>query len=120
MTETDPLPLHLPLPEEIDVQEAAQLLETPEAARWIDCREIDEWHICRIEGAELVPLSNFAEEAKGKLKDPSQRLIIYCHHGVRSLRATRWLRGQGYAKVQSLAGGIDRWTDLIDPNLQRY
>jgi adenylyltransferase/sulfurtransferase len=115
MTVTDPLP------EEIEVQEAAPLLETPDAAvRWIDCRESDEWHLCHIEGAELVPLSNFAEEAKHKLKDPAEHLILYCHHGVRSLRAARWLRGQGYTKAQSLTGGIDRWTDLIDPKLQRY
>jgi len=108
------------LPEEIDVEEAAALLETPEAARWIDCREIDEWHLCHIDGAELLPLSNFAEEAARKLTDPAQRLIVYCHHGVRSLRATRWLRGQGHTHAQSLRGGIDRWTDLIDPEMPRY
>ena len=109
-----------PLPEEIDVEQAAQLLESPDAARWIDCRELDEWHLCHIKGAELLPLSNFAEEAKRKLTDPSQHLIVYCHHGVRSLRAARWLRGQGFSQTQSLAGGIDRWTDLIDPEMPRY
>jgi rhodanese-related sulfurtransferase len=107
------------LPEEIDVESAALLLQ-PGPTRWIDCREIDEWHICHIAGAELLPLSNFAEEAKRKLADPAQPLIVYCHHGVRSLNATRWLRAQGYAQAQSLRGGIAHWADVIDPEMPRY
>jgi rhodanese-related sulfurtransferase len=107
------------LPEEIDVESAAPLLP-PGTTRWIDCREIDEWHICHIAGAELFPLSNFAEEAKRKLADPDQPLIVYCHHGVRSLNATRWLRSNGYTHVQSLSGGIDHWASTLDPEMQRY
>lgn len=109
------------VPLEIDFEEAAPLLKGGLAvARWIDCRELDEWHICHIEGAELVPLSSFAELAPKKLADPDQRLIVYCHHGVRSMRATLWLRGKGYHRAQSLAGGIDRWADLVDPTMNRY
>jgi rhodanese-related sulfurtransferase len=107
------------LPEEVDVESAARLLP-PGSTRWIDCREIDEWHICHIAGAELLPLSNFVEEAKRKLADLSQPLIVYCHHGVRSLNATRWLRAQGYSHAQSLRGGIDHWSDVIDPEMPRY
>lgn len=109
------------LPDEIDVEEAAALLAGGlEAARWVDCREEDEWQICRIAGAELVPLSSFVEEASRKLSDPDQRLIVYCHHGVRSMRATQWLRAKGFHRAQSLAGGIDRWADLVEPEMRRY
>ncbi len=108
------------LPVEIDVEEAAALRENGSPARWIDCREQDEWHICHITGASLLPLSNFAEETARHLSDPDQRLIVYCHHGVRSLRATQWLRANGFHQAQSLRGGIDRWTDLIEPGLARY
>jgi rhodanese-related sulfurtransferase len=45
---------------------------------------------------------------------------VYCHHGVRSRQVANWLRGQGFAQVQSLAGGIDRWTLEIDATLPRY
>lgn len=107
------------LPEEIDAESAAHLIQ-PSTTRWIDCREIDEWHICKIEGAELLPLSNFAEEAKRKLADQTQPLIVYCHHGVRSLNATRWLRAHGYTHVQSLRGGIDHWANTHDQEMQRY
>ncbi len=108
------------LPLEIDVEEAAALKEAGDPARWIDCREDDEWHICRIAGAELVPLSSFAENAPRKLGDPTQRLVVYCHHGVRSLRTVHWLRARGFHRAQSLRGGIERWADLVEPDMARY
>ena len=107
------------LPEEIDVESAAPLLP-PGTTRWIDCREIDEWHICHIAGAELLPLSNLVEEAKRKLADPDQPLIVYCHHGMRSLRVAKWLRDQGFSLAQSMRGGIDAWTDEVDPSVPKY
>jgi rhodanese-related sulfurtransferase len=92
----------------------------PSSMRLIDCRELDEWHINRIEGAELLPLSRFAEEVQSKLGDPEQEIVVYCHHGMRSLRATMWLRQQGFSKAQSMAGGIDAWADRIDPEMPKY
>jgi rhodanese-related sulfurtransferase len=47
-------------------------------------------------------------------------MVVYCHHGVRSRQVANWLRGQGFAHVQSLAGGIDRWAQEIDGTLPRY
>jgi rhodanese-related sulfurtransferase len=88
--------------------------------RLIDCREQDEWEICRIEGAELLPLSGFAGRFREILKDPHEPILIYCHHGVRSLNAAEWLAAQGYSQVRSLAGGIDAWARLYDPAMQRY
>ena len=86
----------------------------------IDCREDDEWHICRITGARLVPLSCFAEKALLQLPDKGEHIIVYCHHGVRSMRATLWLRQQGYENAQSMRGGIDLWSELMDADVPRY
>lgn len=84
----------------------------------IDCREQDEWDLCHLDGAILAPLSNFAELAATRL--PSERpLVVYCHHGMRSLRATQWLRQRGH-RAWSLAGGIDRWAEEIAPEMPRY
>lgn len=88
--------------------------------RLIDCREEDEFALCRIVTAELIPLSRFAEEAPRRLEGEPRPLIIYCHHGMRSLRATHFLRQKGFSRVWSLAGGIDRWSDEIDPAVPRY
>jgi rhodanese-related sulfurtransferase len=101
-----------------ELQEARQSDARP---RVIDCREADEWDICHMEGAQLVPLSRFAEEAPLKLgSDKEQWLVVYCHHGVRSLRATQWLRQQGYTQTQSLRGGIDLWAECVEPDMRRY
>lgn len=108
------------LPLETDVEEVSALLDSSNAPRLIDCREDDEWQICRIEGAELVPLSRFGEAAKLRFTDTSQHVVIYCHHGMRSLRAASWLRAQGFEKAQSMRGGIERWADLIEPEMARY
>ncbi|MBX7208306.1 MAG: rhodanese-like domain-containing protein [Verrucomicrobiaceae bacterium] len=109
-------------PLEISVEETAGLLAARSDApfRLVDCREEDEWRICRIEGAELMPLTRFGEEAVAKLPDKSQRIVIYCHHGMRSLRAAGWLRQTGFENVQSMAGGIAAWADYVDPEMPRY
>ena len=109
------------LPIEISVTETQALLADPASSVClIDCREQEEWDICHIEGAELIPLTRFAEEATAQLHDPAQHLIVYCHHGMRSLRATNWLRQKGFTATQSMAGGIAAWADQVDPGMQRY
>ena len=105
---------------ELSVEELQELRESKQPLRLIDCRENDEWHICHIEGAQLIPLSGFAENALPRLPDKNEHVVVYCHHGVRSMRATLWLRQQGYSKTQSMRGGIDLWSELIDPSVPRY
>ena len=47
-------------------------------------------------------------------------LIVFCHHGVRSLNVVNWLRRQGVENCWSMAGGIDLWSLAIDPGVPRY
>ncbi|MCB1230624.1 MAG: rhodanese [Verrucomicrobiae bacterium] len=109
---------------EIDVATASSLLDSEEPPfRLIDCREQDEFDHCRIEGAELIPLSRFAEIAHQRLlpaPEDAKPLVIYCHHGMRSLNATRFLRQNGRTLVWSLRGGIEAWSTQIDPTVPRY
>jgi rhodanese-related sulfurtransferase len=97
---------------------AAWLAENPLSFALIDCREEDEWNICRLDGARLIPLSQFAELAPLQL-DPATPIVLYCHHGMRSAQAATWLRKKGF-RAWSLAGGIDAWAEEIDPELRRY
>ncbi|MDZ4286986.1 MAG: rhodanese-like domain-containing protein [Prosthecobacter sp.] len=109
------------LPIEVSVDDTSYLMGAPGLRpRLIDCREEDEWQICRIEGAELAPLTRFGEEARTRFTDTTEHLIVYCHHGMRSLRAASWLREHGFAKAQSMRGGIDAWADLVEPKMARY
>ncbi len=49
-----------------------------------------------------------------------RQVVVYCHHGVRSLNTVAWLRRQGIENAVSLAGGIDRWSMEVDPGVPRY
>jgi sulfur-carrier protein adenylyltransferase/sulfurtransferase len=84
----------------------------------LDVRQPDEHALCRIEGSTLIPLG----ELPGRLGDlPKDRtIVVHCHHGGRSMQAVRFLREQGYEKAVNLAGGIDAWSEEIDPNVPRY
>lgn len=89
----------------------------------IDCREPDEWRICRIDGAVLVPLGEIEErsdELRELVEDDASAIVVYCHHGVRSFTAASLLQGKGLRGARSLAGGIDQWSLAIDPCVPRY
>ncbi len=105
---------------EISVAEAHQRLATTSPPRLIDVREADEFEIARIAGAELLPLSQWPAIATEKLRDPAQPLLIHCHHGGRSGQATAYLRHHGFTDVTNVAGGIDAWSQEIDPSVPRY
>jgi rhodanese-related sulfurtransferase len=67
-----------------------------------------------------VPLSGFAASAAARFADVQEKVIIYCHHGMRSGQAAYFLRQKGHAAVWSLAGGIEAWANEIDPSVGRY
>jgi len=103
---------------EIFPAEAAQVLRE-NGARLIDVREPWEFAVTRIEGSLHMPMGEVPNRALTELKT-GERLIILCHHGVRSMRVTEWLRKQGFDQAQSLAGGIEAWSLEIDPEVPRY
>jgi adenylyltransferase/sulfurtransferase len=84
----------------------------------LDVREPWEWSICRLPGAQLMPLGRLTE-LSGQL-DPSRETIVYCHLGSRSLDAARRLAAAGFAHVAHLEGGIDRWSVEVDQATPRY
>jgi len=109
-------------PEELEItcSDLSELLKSGNPPRLVDCREIDEWNYCRIDGAELAPLSAFAVEAPVRFSGEARGIVIYCHHGRRSAQAAHFLRSRGISNAWSLAGGIDQWSREIDPAVPRY
>jgi rhodanese-related sulfurtransferase len=89
-----------------------------ERVRLIDVREPEEFELARVEGAELLPLSRFAEWS-GAL-DPDEELVVMCHHGIRSAHICALLARSGFTKLSNLAGGIDRWSTEVDAAVPRY
>lgn len=110
--------MHPPL--EIDCQSTQRLLEGGEDLLLVDCREPEEYAIARIEGALLVPMSELAERVAELEPHRARHIIVYCHHGGRSFRVAAWLRRQGFEQAQSMAGGIDLWSQTIDASIPRY
>jgi rhodanese-related sulfurtransferase len=103
---------------EITPVEVKQRLDRGEKLMLIDVREPWEFDVCNITGAKLIPMGTVP--ANLQALDTDDEIIVYCHHGVRSFDVTVWLRGQGVERAKSLAGGIDRWSLEIDPNVPRY
>jgi rhodanese-related sulfurtransferase len=103
---------------EITPQQLRQRLDRGDKLLLIDVREPHEHQICRIEGAQLIPMRTVP--ASLQALDTGDDVICYCHHGMRSMDVAVWLRGQGIEKAQSLAGGIERWSAEIDPQVPRY
>jgi rhodanese-related sulfurtransferase len=103
---------------EITATDAATLLNE-KGARLIDVREPWEFATTSVEGSLLMPMGEVASRAHQEL-DPEERLVVMCHHGVRSMNVTVWLRNQGFEQVQSLRGGIDAWSAEVDPKVPRY
>ncbi len=83
----------------------------------VDVRQEWEHRTCRIEGATLVPMETM--DSQLPLFAAAEEVVLYCHHGVRSLNAAVWLRQQGIA-ARSMSGGIARWSEEIDPGVPRY
>jgi len=84
----------------------------------LDVRERDEWEICRIDGAQLIPLSRFSPDTFSP--ENGEPIVVYCHTGQRSALVTRMLRENGYERVYNLQGGIDAYSYEVDPEIPRY
>jgi rhodanese-related sulfurtransferase len=85
----------------------------------LDVREPWEFETAKIEGAKLIPMGDIPARAHQEL-DPDEHIVVVCHHGVRSLTVTNWLRQQGFEKAQSMRGGIDGWARTVDPKVPLY
>jgi len=106
---------------EISPQEVKRRLEAGEKLRLIDVREPSEFAVARLDAAELIPMGQVpAELPRLEALADQAALIVYCHHGVRSLHVVNWLREQGVEACQSMAGGIDDWSLSVDSSVPRY
>lgn len=106
-------------PLEISVEEASQLLiQTPETVSLVDVREPHETAFCKVPNSKLIPMRQIPEAILSLPRET--HLLILCHHGGRSQRVTEFLRSQGFSRVTNVSGGIDAWSERIDPSIPRY
>ena len=103
---------------EMSPHELKRRMDSGESFKLIDVREPFEYEIARIDGAKLIPLGEISERL-GELCE-EQTIVVHCHSGKRSAEAARLLQQRGFANVYNLEGGIDAWSDQIDPNVPKY
>ncbi len=104
---------------EISASQVKSLQKRGEAFTLLDVREPWELEKARMEGAKHIPMGDVPTRGHQEL-DPDEHIVVVCHHGVRSLTVTNWLRQQGFEKAQSMRGGIDGWARTVDPKVPLY
>jgi rhodanese-related sulfurtransferase len=104
---------------EITPEEVKAKLDAAESFTLLDVREPWEFAAAKIEGAKLISMGDVPSRAHQEL-DPEDHVVVVCHHGVRSMNVTVWLRQQGFEKAQSMRGGIDAWSRQVDGNVPMY
>ena len=86
----------------------------------IDVRQPWEHQLAALPNSLLIPLNDLAQRSKDVVVDALALIVVYCHHGIRSLSAGAFLERLGFTNVHSLAGGIDAWSCEVDPMVPRY
>jgi sulfur-carrier protein adenylyltransferase/sulfurtransferase len=104
--------------QEMSPHELKRRMDAGEPFALIDVRESFEYEIARIDGAKLIPLGELTERLDELSAE--QPIVVHCHSGKRSAQAVRLLQERGFANVYNLEGGIDAWSDQIDPNVPKY
>jgi len=103
---------------EISPELVREMTDAGEEFVLLDVRDDAEWEQAHLEGAIQIPL----EELESRLDqlDPSKETIVYCHVGERSVDACLILWNAGFRKLRNMTGGIDAWSELVDPSVPRY
>jgi rhodanese-related sulfurtransferase len=108
------------MPRQISPKELAKQIANGQPIFLVDVRQPWEHDLAALPDSVLIPLQELPQRL-GEIQAPHRTAVVaYCHHGVRSLNAAAFLEQSGFENVLSLAGGIDAWSQEVDPSLPRY
>lgn len=108
------------MPKQIHPSVVANKIAAGEEVYLLDVREPWEYEHCHLAKSVLIPLGELPQRV-GEVDVPANALVVvYCHHGVRSLSGAAILEASGFPVAYSMAGGIDAWSLLVDPTVARY
>ena len=102
----------------VSAQELKRKMDARESLTLVDVRESWEYDIAQIAGSKLIPLGELGERLTEVPREGI--IVVQCHSGVRSEQGARLLQEAGFANVYNLEGGIDAWSEEIDPSVPRY
>jgi len=105
---------------EVSPVEVRAMLDAGETVCVLDCRTPRECEIAQIDGAVLMPMQETPDRF-GELEDYlDEKVVVFCHAGVRSMKVAQFLRERGFDDVKSMVGGIDLWSKTVDQSVPRY
>jgi adenylyltransferase/sulfurtransferase len=102
----------------LSVEELKQKRDRGDSFVLVDVREPREAAISDLPGAVKIPLGTLPRSLDRLNKE--DEIVVYCRSGARSGQAVQFLRQMGFARAKNLAGGINRWAEVIDPKMARY
>lgn len=105
---------------QISAQELAEHLRSANPPHLLDVRQVEENEFAALPNSTLIPLGDLATRVDEIEDWKDEEIVVYCHHGIRSLNAIGQLRHFGFTKLRNLAGGIDRWSTDVDKSVPRY
>lgn len=109
------------LPLEIAPSEVKRRLDAGDPIALIDVREPFEFETASIAGSTLMPMGTIPAVIQSlEAQAAEATLVVFCHHGIRSLNVVAWLREHGVEACQSMSGGIEAWSREIDRSIPRY
>ena len=100
--------------------ELAVELKSTNPPRLLDVREPEESELVTLPGAKLIPLGQLPSRASELEEWRDEDVVVYCHHGMRSLHAIGYLQQLGFVRLRNLTGGIDGWAQTVNPRIRRY
>lgn len=101
----------------ISPPQAKQELDSANPPRLIDIRTREEFDAVAIPGGEF-----FTQDLQQALfaSEPTTRIYLIDHSGKNVLDLVAWFRGHGLKETFGITGGIDAWSQKVDPTLPRY
>ena len=106
--------------QQLSVEDAHEMLSSENPPFLLDVRTPGEVQIASIPNAHVIPLQEIPYRYEELNSEKDGPMIIHCHHGMRSMQAAMFLQSKGFYKLYNLAGGIDVWSQSIDPSIARY
>jgi rhodanese-related sulfurtransferase len=104
----------------ITARELAKRIANDHQVLLIDVRQPWEHQLAALPNSRLIPLNDLAQRSQEINSEPPTFIVVYCHHGIRSISAGSYLDRLGFTNVHSLTGGIDAWSCEVDPTVPRY
>ena len=102
---------------QLSAPELKQMIDSGQPFEFVDVRSEDERAFSSIEGSRLLDRAYHDDLLT---RDRSTPIVFQCHHGIRSQGAAEYFLQHGFRNLYNLQGGIDAWSQLVDPSVPRY